>query len=88
MDEVRDLDGRLCGRRALAGTRDSLRELRGLAEPLVVREHPDVQAHEIGYAATACSPLARPSDETNEQSSALGTVTSCGSIDRMLLDHA
>jgi hypothetical protein len=66
VDEVRDLDGRLCGRRALAGTGDSLRELRGLAEPLVVREHPDVHAHEIGYAVTACTPLARPLDEANE----------------------
>ena len=42
MDEMRDFDGRLPGRRALAGTRNGLRELGGAAESLVVREHPDV----------------------------------------------
>ena len=48
MDEVRDLDDRLLGERAIVGARRGLRELRGPAEPLVVGDQP----HELGGAAS------------------------------------
>jgi hypothetical protein len=52
MDEVRNLDGRLPGARAIDGPRRDLREPGGSDEPLAVREPPDVHPHEAGGAAS------------------------------------